>query len=91
MRIDAYNQISSYYKVNTKKVTAKSASKTDTLDQVSFSTLGKDMQVAKTALANTSDIREDKVDEFKSKIAAGTYSVSGESFADKILAAYVTR
>lgn len=91
MRIDAYNQISSYYNMNTKKVASKSASKTDAKDQVSFSSLGKDMQTAKTALAATADIREDKVAEFKAKIASGNYNVSGESFADKILAAYLER
>ena len=91
MRIDAYNQISSYYNMNTKKVASKSASKADAKDQVSFSSLGKDMQTAKTALAATSDIREDKVAEFKAKIASGNYNVSGESFADKILAAYLER
>ena len=91
MRIDAYNQINSYYNMNTKKVASKSAFRADAKDQVSFSSLGKDMQTAKTALAATSDIREDKVAEFKAKIASGNYNVSGESFADKILAAYSER
>lgn len=91
MRIDAYNQISSYYNMNTRKVTSKSKSKADAKDQVSFSTLGKDMQTAKTALSAAPDIREDKVAELKAKIASGNYDVSGESFADKILAAYSAR
>lgn len=91
MRIDAYNQISNYYNMNTKKVASKSASKANAKDQVSFSSLGKDMQTAKAALLNTSDVREDKVEEFKTKIASGNYNVSGESFADKILAAYASR
>lgn len=91
MRIDAYNQISNYYNMNTKKVAPKSTVKTGTTDQVSFSSLGKDMQTAKAALSNTPDVREDKVAEFKAKIASGNYNVSGESFADKILAAYSAR
>lgn len=91
MRIDAYNQISNYYNMNTKKVASKSASRTGTVDQVSFSSAGKDMQTAKAVLANTADIRADKVAELKAKIASGNYNVSGESFADKILAAYSAR
>lgn len=88
MRIDAYNQIANYYNVNTKKASSKSVSKTGTQDQVSFSSFGKEMQAAKAALAASPDIREDKVAELKEKLASGTYHVSGESFADKILAAY---
>ena len=91
MRIDAYNQISNYYNVNSKKTTAKASVKTGTTDQVSFSSLGKDMQTAKAALANTPDVRADKVAEYKAKLASGTYQVSGESFADKILAAYASK
>ncbi len=90
MRIDAYNQISSYYNISTKKTTSKQAAATDTKDQVSFSTLGRDMQTAKAALTSVPDVREDKVAELKSKIEAGTYNVSGESFADKLLAAYTS-
>lgn len=88
MRIDAYNQISNYYNTTVKKSTQKASVKGSTTDQVSFSSIGKDMQTAKAALAKTPDIREDVVAEYKAKIASGDYHVSGESFADKLLAAY---
>ena len=57
-------------------------------DKLQISTLGKDIQTAKTALANTSDIREDRIAELKTAIQDGTYEVSGESFADKLLERY---
>lgn len=91
MRIDAYNQISNYYNVTSKKVQSKAVSKKGTTDHVSFSSLGRDMQTAKAVLADTPDVREDKVAEMKAKLASGTYQISGESFADKIMAAYAAR
>lgn len=88
MRIDAYNQINSYYKQTTRKAAAKNSYSQGTTDQVSFSSIGRDMQTAKSALAGTADVRADKVADLKARIEAGTYNVSGESFADKILSAY---
>ncbi len=85
MRIDAYNQISNFYNTNTKKTSQKSTVSTGTRDQVSFSTVAKDMQTAKAAAASTPDVRADKVADIKARLAAGTYQVSGEAFADKIL------
>ena len=46
------------------------------------------MQIAKNALKNVPDIREDKVNELSAKMANGTYQVSPESFADKLIAAF---
>jgi negative regulator of flagellin synthesis FlgM len=40
------------------------------------------------ALANTSDIREDRIADIKSAIQDGSYEVSSESFADKLLEKY---
>ncbi len=53
-----------------------------------ISSIGKDIQTAKNAVKASSDIREGKVADIKKQIAAGTYNVSGESFADKLLAKY---
>jgi negative regulator of flagellin synthesis FlgM len=46
------------------------------------------MQVAKAALASTPDIREDVTSKLKEQINNGTYSVSTESFAEKLLEKY---
>ena len=45
-------------------------------------------QVAKTAVSQASDIREDKVAQLKSMIDAGTYSVEPGDFASKLLEKY---
>lgn len=90
MRIGAYNQVAQVYGSRSAKkgYGANSIGATSTLDQVSFSTVGKDMQVAKNALNNVPDVRQERVDALKESIANGTYHVSAESFADKLLAAF---
>ena len=50
--------------------------------------LWEDMQIAKTALKEVPDVRQDRVSALKASIANGTYQVSAEDFADKLLAAY---
>jgi negative regulator of flagellin synthesis FlgM len=90
MRIDAYNQINQVYGVGKTRKSGKTgyASGVSDTDQVSFSSIGKDMQIAKAALENVPDVREDRVNELKSQIQNGTYHVSNESFADKLMSAY---
>lgn len=87
MRIEAYTQVQQVY--NTKK-TSKSmkTNATGHRDAVQISSLGRDIQVAKQAVANTPDIREEIVAPLKAGIQAGTYHVSSESFADKLLKQY---
>ncbi len=91
MRIDAYNQVNQIYQAqNIKK--AQKAYQTDSVntgyDQVQISQTGQDYQIAKQAVAGTSDIREDKVAEIKERMAKGTYSVDTEDFAKKLLERY---
>ncbi len=89
MRIDAYNQIASIYGVqSTAKTTKAKATTAMGTDQVSISQAGRDFQVAKTAVSEASDIREDKVAQLKSMIADGTYQVEEGDFASKLLAKY---
>ena len=87
MRIEAYNQIQQVY--NTKKVqhTGKTEKVTKT-DNVQISSLGKDIQVAKQAVKNAPDIREDIVAPLKQQVQNGTYDVSADDFADKMLAEF---
>ena len=90
MRLGAYNQISHIYGASkvSKGYNTNAVGATATLDKVSFSNIGKDMQVAKNALKDVPDIREDKVQALSASIANGTYQVSPESFADKLVAAF---
>ena len=45
----------------------------------------KDLAVAKKALSETSDIREERVAAIKKQMEEGTYKVSAEDVAEKIL------
>ena len=84
MRIDAMSEISQLYQANgTRKRTEKSTSYTK--DSVEISGFGRELQIAKQAVAQTEDVREDKVQELKAQLANGTYNVPMSALADKLL------
>lgn len=87
MRIEAYTQVQQLYKPK-KTTQTKGTSGASFSDQVQISSLGKDIQTAKSAVAAAPDIREDVTAPIKASIAAGTYEVSAESFAEKLLQKY---
>ena len=90
MRISAYNQVAQVYGKQSVKKSYNSGAIgiTSAIDRVSLSATGRDMQVANAALSSVPDVREEKVQELKASIANGTYQVSAESFADKLMAAF---
>ena len=89
MRIDAYNQIAQVYGVQKNYNTQKSSSVASMgSDQLSISQAGYSHQVAKAAVSEASDVREDKVAKLKAQIQAGTYSVNPDDFATKLLEKY---
>lgn len=90
MRIDAYNQIAQVYGVSNYAKTAKIQNAEEQRDQISISQAGRDYQVAKNAVSEASDIREDKVAQLKSRIQAGTYSVDEGAFASKLMEKFNT-
>jgi negative regulator of flagellin synthesis FlgM len=86
MRIDAYNQIGQLYQTaNTKNTTQTAKAKGMGRDEVQISSTGKDYHVAKAAVSEASDIREDLVADIKARIKDGTYDVSPDDFAAKLL------
>ena len=88
MRIDAYNQIAQLYQTGKSIRTNKANSTASVRDEVQISQTARDYQIAKQAVAEASDIREDKVSQLKSMIDAGTYSVEPGDFASKLLEKY---
>lgn len=87
MRIEAYSQIQQLYNTgHAKKVQKTAAAKTS--DQLQISSFGKDIQAAKQALANTPDVREEVIAPIKTAIQHGSYEVSSEDFARKIIEKY---
>lgn len=87
MRIDALNHVSRLYQQSkpTKNVrTEKKYAK----DEFQISQTAKDYQIAKQAVKDTEDVREDKVNEYKDAIASGTYNVSSQEIAEKMVSKY---
>lgn len=84
MRIEAYTQVQKLYDTNKAKKAAVGSS-VNVSDKLQLSSLGKDIQWAKKAVAESSDVREDVVAPIKARIQLGTYEVSADSFADKLI------
>ena len=87
MRIEAYTQVQQVYQTSQKQ-SAQKTSKGNFSDQLQISSVGKDIQAAKTAVASASDVRSDVIAPIKTAVQNGTYDVSSDSFADKLLEKY---
>ena len=88
MRVDAYNQVAHLYGVQQTTKVQKTNGTGRTSDQVSISQAGRDYQVAKKAVSEASDIREDKVAQLKNMVESGQYQVSGDDFASRLQEKY---
>ena len=89
MRIDAMAEISQIYQANGVKKKAGVSSAYATRDSVEISSFGRELQVAKQAVAQAEDVRMDKVQELKARIANGTYDVPMGALADKLLSGFI--
>lgn len=86
MKINPYIQVQQVY--NTQKTgTVKKSGRIGRTDGVQISDIGKEIQTAKQAVANAADVRTEIVEPLRSAVKNGTYEVSGEKFADKLLKA----
>ncbi len=74
---------------NTLKTNEKTVSNFS--DKLLISSMGKDYSTASKALLSTPDIREELIYSIKERIKNGTYEVSGEAFAEKILENFFRR
>lgn len=87
MRIEPYSQVQQMYqskKVN-KFQQAGGASHTD---QLQISSLGKDFQTAKAAVAASPDVREELIAPIRTRVQNGTYEVDNGTFAEKLWQKY---
>lgn len=87
MRIDAFMQVQQMYNTN-KSANVQKTSKPSFMDAVQISSTGKDIQIAKQAVASAPDVRAELVEPLKASVQNGTYDVSSADFADKLLAKY---
>lgn len=88
MRIEAYTQIQPVYKNPKANRSTQVSAAASGRDQLQISSIGKDIQTAKAALAASPDIREDLTASIKKSIDNGTYQVDNSSFAEKLLEKY---
>ena len=87
MRIEAYSQVQQLYQ--TKKVNkTQQTGSVSFSDQIQISSLGKDFQTARAAVAESPDIREELTASIKAKVQNGTYQVDNAAFAEKLLQKY---
>ena len=54
-------------------------------EKVSLSSAAKDVQQVKSAIETLPDVRTEKVAQLKDRIEEGTYNVSGEKIAEKMI------
>ncbi|MCH5340328.1 MAG: flagellar biosynthesis anti-sigma factor FlgM [Acetatifactor sp.] len=87
MRIEAYSQVQQVYQTKKTNKALQSASVSQS-DQLQISSLGKDFQTAKAAVAASPDVRAELTDSIKVKVQNGTYEVDNGTFAEKLLQKY---
>ena len=87
MRIEAYTQVQQLYTA-TKPAKLQGKAHVSATDRIQISSIGKDIQIAKNAVAAAPDIREDVVAPIRAAVTNGTYQVSAESFAEKLMQKY---
>ena len=87
MRVDAFNKVSQIYQASSLKSSTKTAG-SNFQDKLEISQVGKDYQVAKQAVLGISDVREDKVNDIKLRMESGTYNISSQEVADKLVESY---
>jgi negative regulator of flagellin synthesis FlgM len=80
----SYGVYNSKPAISRKKTTGSSS--TDTYD---VSNEGKDFQIVYKSVMQSQDIREDKINAISKQIEEGTYNVSSEELADKILSRFM--
>ena len=84
MKISSVSNLYSVY--NTKPaVSRKKPEERSQADSYNVSSEAKDYNMVYKAVMQSSDIREDKINSISQKIADGTFNVSAEKLADKIL------
>lgn len=84
MRIESLGKLGQIYQANNIAATNKTR-KTSFRDQLEISQMGRDLQVAKQAVASTPEIREDKINEIKSRMEAKNYKINLQDVASKVV------
>lgn len=84
MRVDAYNKINQMYQTNKSKKTT-TLKKGNEKDSLEISKNGQSYNYIKQVVGSTPDIREDIVSRIKNELVSGTYNISDNDLAERIL------
>ncbi len=87
MRINAYNAVSQIYQTNKPSGTKSVKRSPLDSDQVQISSFGREYQIAKKSVAESSDVREDMVAQMQKKYQGAT-DVNVDDFASVLMAKY---
>lgn len=89
MRIDAYTKVAQLYQASGfKKMQNTQKAHDKDQNQVTISRVGSEFGMARQAAGDAPEVRESLVASLKQQISDGTYFVSGERFAEKLLDRY---
>ncbi len=88
MKIGAYMQVNQMYQTSKTKNNAQTGKSRGGSDKIELSSFGKELSVARQAVSEASDVREDRIAELKSAIKSGTYDLSVDRLADKLVDKY---
>ncbi len=87
MRIESYHKINKLY-TSEKTSGVKQNIATSKNDKLEISQTALDYQIAKKAVSEIEDVREELVSKVKNKIESGNYNVSADDFANKVIESY---
>lgn len=85
MRINGMQGVNQVYKNNKAKKAYGSSNVPKGKDTLAISDFAKELSVARTAIDQTSDVRQDKVNDIKKQMEAGNYNITAAQVADKII------
>lgn len=88
MKINQVNRIAEIYGATSKRKVTSKNEKVGEKDKLEISNTAKYFQVALKAAKDSPDIREEKVEQIKQQIETGTYNVSAEEVAKKMMAEF---
>ena len=88
MKIGAYMQVNQIYQSNKPKKTGKSGRTAESSDKIELSDFGRELSVARKAVADAPEIRENRVEELKASIQSGSYDLSMDRLVNKFVENY---
>ena len=87
MRIESYQKINKLY-TSEKTSGVKQNTVTSKNDKLEISQTALDYQIAKKAVSEVEDVRDELISKVKNKINSDGYSVSADDFANKVIDSY---